>query len=363
VGQPVMSVMPDAIAVAGSSIETLDDLRRHLQWAIELEHSTIPPYLCALYSLSGTGNEEASALLAGVLVEEMLHLGLAANILNAVGGRPRLDSPALLPPYPRTLPHCDGTISLDLAPFDAQTLEAFLRVEKPAVPISPAEADGYETIGQFYTALEDGMCELCTRFGESVVFTGDPARQVTDAQFRYTGGRTIMVTSLATALEALAEIVDQGEGVGRGLVWDGDRDVVRPDRPEVAHYYRLQEMKAGRRYQCGDTPMSGPTGEPTSLELAAVLPMRRNPRLDDHPVGHPIRLAQESFNVNYCTMLSVLEKAFNGGPSLLGEAIGLMYGLKAKAQALMTMPDGDGCVAGPTFDYVPQAERLQPQPL
>jgi hypothetical protein len=94
-----------------------------------------------------------------------------------------------------------------------------------------------------------------------------------------------------------------------------------------------------------------------------VLPMRRNPRLDDHPVGHPIRLAQESFNVNYCTMLSVLEKAFNGGPSLLGEAIGLMYGLKAKAEALMTMPDGDGCVGGPTFDYVPQAERLQPQPL
>ena len=362
-GQPIMNALPGAVAVAGSSIETLDDLRRHLQWAIELEHSTIPPYLCALYSLSGTGNEEASALLAGVLVEEMLHLGLAANILNAIGGRPRLDGPALLQPYPRTLPHCDGSISLDLAPFDAQTLEAFLRVEKPAAPVSPAEADGYETIGQFYTAIEDGVCELCTRFGESVVFAGDPARQVTDAHFRYTGGRPIMVTSLESALEALAEIVDQGEGVGRGLVWDGDQDVLHPDRPEVAHYYRLQEIKAGRRFRCGDTPKSGPSGDPTSMDFAAVLPMRRNPRLVEHPLGHPIRMAQEDFNLNYCTMLGVLEGAFNGRPALLGEAIGLMYGLKAKAEALMTMPDGKGRVAGPTFDYVPPEERLRPQPL
>jgi len=32
-------------------IRTLEDLRGHLQIAIEVEHSTIPPYLCALYSI------------------------------------------------------------------------------------------------------------------------------------------------------------------------------------------------------------------------------------------------------------------------------------------------------------------------
>jgi len=31
------------------AIDTLDDLREHLQWAIELEHTMLPPYLCALY--------------------------------------------------------------------------------------------------------------------------------------------------------------------------------------------------------------------------------------------------------------------------------------------------------------------------
>jgi hypothetical protein len=30
------------------AIDTLDDLRRHLQRAVELEHATIPSYLCAL---------------------------------------------------------------------------------------------------------------------------------------------------------------------------------------------------------------------------------------------------------------------------------------------------------------------------
>ena len=32
-------------------IKTIKDLHEHLQWAIELEHATIPPYLCALYSI------------------------------------------------------------------------------------------------------------------------------------------------------------------------------------------------------------------------------------------------------------------------------------------------------------------------
>src|SRR5947208_16921497 len=32
-------------------IATVESLREHLQWAIELEHFTLPPYLCALYSL------------------------------------------------------------------------------------------------------------------------------------------------------------------------------------------------------------------------------------------------------------------------------------------------------------------------
>jgi len=86
------------------TITSRESLREHLQLAIELEHSTIPPYLCALYSIEPGRNLEAVEVIGSVLVEEMLHLTLASNLLNSVGGRPRLDIPQTLPGYPRPLP-------------------------------------------------------------------------------------------------------------------------------------------------------------------------------------------------------------------------------------------------------------------
>ncbi|MGP3919791.1 ferritin-like domain-containing protein [Nonomuraea sp. 10N515B] len=344
-----------AATLLETRIATLDSLREHLQWAVELEHATLPPYLCALYSLDPERNPEAVQVVGSVFAEEMLHLALAANLLNAVGGRPRLDTPRMLPGHPRTLPHGDRSLELSLVPFGAEALEMFLRIEQPAPPSAPAEGDAYETIGQFYAAIEQGLRHLCDRLGEQAVFCGDPARQVSAAHFRRTAGRLIAVDGLASALAALEEIVEQGEGTARGEVWDGDQDVFHPERDEVAHYYRFQELKLGWRYRRGDTPESGPTGEMISMDLAGVLPMRRNPRPADP--GSAIGAAQEEFNHTYCAILHLLELAFNGNPKLLAVATGTMYALKAQAQALMRMPDGEGTTAGPTFAYVAPERR------
>jgi hypothetical protein len=92
-------------APLAGTITSLESLREHLQWAVELEHSTIPPYLCALYSIEPGRNVEATEVVSSVLVEEMLHLTLAANLLDAVGGRPRLAIPKMMPGYPRPLPN------------------------------------------------------------------------------------------------------------------------------------------------------------------------------------------------------------------------------------------------------------------
>jgi hypothetical protein len=135
-------------------------------------------------------------------------------------------------------------------------------------------------------------------------------------------------------------------------VWDGDRDIFHPHRDEVGYFYRLQELKLGRRYRRGDTPLTGSTGEAVTVDLDAVYPMRPNPRLADHAPDSPIRTAQKEFNRVYCGLLQGLEQAFNGSPETLGAAVGTMYAVKAQAQALMQMTDGDGTVAGPTFEYV-----------
>ncbi|MEV0521686.1 CDGSH iron-sulfur domain-containing protein, partial [Nonomuraea sp. NPDC050405] len=150
----------------------------------------------------------------------------------------------------------------------------------------------------------------------------------------HTDGRLVAVTDLASALDALEEIVEQGEGNARSEVWDGDQD-------EVAHYYRFMELKLGRRYRRGDTPESGPTGEKLSVDLTGVLPMTPNPA---------DRAAQEEFNHTYCAILHLLELAFNGSPRMLAVATGEMYALKAQAQELMRR-------GGLTFEYVPPELR------
>jgi hypothetical protein len=285
----------------------------------------------------------------------MLHLTLAANLLNAVGGRPQIDTPRMLLPYPRPLPHSDGSFEVPLARFCPESLEVFLEIERPAPPGAPPEGDQYESIGQFYDAIRRGLSELCEHLGEATVFCGDPARQVTDADV-YTGnGRIVAVTDLDSALAALDEIVDQGEGA-QSDIWDGDIDLMHPEREEVAHYFRFQELKLGRRYQRGDTVQSGPTGEPVAVDWDGVLPMRANPCSRDHAPGSPIRAAQEAFDRTYCALLQQLDQAFNGRPDLLMSAVGAMYGLKDLAQALMQMPVEDGLeTAGPTFEYVVRA--------
>jgi hypothetical protein len=325
-------------------ISTLASLREHLQWAVELEHATLPPYMTALYSLDAERNAVAAEVISSVFVEEMLHLALAANLLNAVGGRPRLDAPGMLPPHPRRLPH--GAVELSLVPFGPQALEMFLRLERPAPPSAVPQDDGYQTIGQFYAAIEQGLRHLCDRLGEPAVFSGDPARQVSGTHFRHTAGQLFAVEDLESALGALAEIVDQGEGNARSEVWDGDQDVFHPEREEVGHYYRLLELKLGRRFQPGDTPQSGPTGEKVVVDPGGVVAMAPNPR--PAAAGSAVRAAQEEFNRTYCGILRLLEQAFNGSPKQLVVAAGEMFTLKARAQALMRLP-GD---AGPTFEYL-----------
>lgn len=338
-------------------ISTVQDLRIHLQWAIEIEHSTIPPYLCALYSLDATHNAEAVEVVQSVFVEEMLHLALAANLLNAVGGEPVLDAPHLLPGYPRTLPHGDQSFQVELLPFGHQALDGFLRIEQPSPRGAEPEDDHYETIGQFYEAIERGFRHLCEVLGEEAVFSGKPERQIT-AAYPYGGaGSIVAVHDLASALQALDEIVEQGEGSPQRDIWDGDHQMFHADRDEVAHYYRFEELKLGRRYQNGDTASSGPTGVAVEVAWDAVCPMRPNPHIADSEPGSEVRVAQEAFNAAYCTLLFLLEQAFNGDPSMLGTATGAMFGLKSQARALMAEPSGDGFTGGPTFEFVAPEDR------
>ncbi len=342
------------------AIKTIESLREHLQWSVEIEHGTLPPYLCALYSIEEGHNTDAAEVIHSVFMEEMLHLTLAANVLNAIGGSPVLDSPQLMPTYPAFLPHSNEAFQVPLAKFSPESVETFMKIERPSDHDGLPEDDSYETIGQFYEAIEEALGRLAGELGEKVLFTGDPSRQIT-AEFYYGGaGKIVTVTDLASALAALEEVVEQGEGLQHEEVWDGDQDMFHPERPEVAHYFRFEELAAGRRYQAGDTPQSGPTGSELVVDWGAVHNMRPNPRSSDYPVGSEVRKHMDDFNHTYSGILHLLHEAFNGSPLLLAVSTGVMYGLKEQAQELMSLPTGDGTTtAGPSFEYVPPEERRQ----
>ncbi len=145
---------------------TPTSVRAALQRAIELEHATIPVYLYAYFSLDPDVNGDAAAILRSVVVEEMLHMVLAANVLNALGGAPTISHRRFIPTYPGHLPSgVEGQLRLHLRPYSADQLEAFIEIEEPRDPVDyEAHAALVEvpsvTIGEFYLTIANAITRL-----------------------------------------------------------------------------------------------------------------------------------------------------------------------------------------------------------
>lgn len=357
--------------VTTPKITTLEELYEYLHAALQLEHATIPPYLTALYSLHPGSNSDAWHILRVVVVEEMLHLSLAANVLNAVGGTPDLTGPDFVPDYPAYLPSGETDFTVDLRPFSREAVETFLKIERPAqapkaemrlvrrgrpagrlLAVSPTEPEfQYYSIGEFYAEISRGVRYLDEQFRREHrnLFTGDPDHQVTPEYFYSGGGEAISVTGLDSALEALNLIAGQGEGLGGGIY---DRE------GELAHFYRFEQFKLGRYYQKDDEP-GQPTGPELDVDWAAVYPTLVNPRLEDYPAGSQLRSAAADFNQSYGDFLAFLTRAFNGHPELLLEAVPEMFGIRDAFARLVKnpVPGRDGTHGAPTFEMGGAGQR------
>ncbi len=332
-------------------INTLPKLRDALQTAVELEHSTIPTYLCALYSIKDGTNAESSAIIRSVVVEEMLHMLLAANILNAIGGKPAINVPHFIPTYPTYLPGSDDAFLVNLAKFSKENVEVFLKIEKPAHHTMDPKAKGYATIGEFYAAVTDGI-KYVNAHTKGGIFVKDKEwqkRQITAEHYYGSGGVAIPVYKLEDALLAIEEIVGQGEGID-DTINDSDEKIFGQGL-EYAHYFRFNELYEERLYTEKDTPKSGPTGPALPVDWDAVYSMKMNPKIEDYK-GQPELLEKaRAFNQTYTALLDNIHHACNGQPELLMKGIGLMYQLKYKAIELMNIPYKDGLMAGPTFEF------------
>ncbi len=328
---------------------TVAVMRSALQRAIELEHATIPLYLYALYSLVPDENPEVAAVLHSVVVEEMLHMVLAANVLNAIGGQPAISKADFIPTYPGRLPGgVEGQVAVHLRPYSLEQLEAFIEIEEPRDPLRyqdpPVSEDvGTCTIGEFYLAIESAITTLADDH-----FDGSGRNQVgPDLMFG-----SVAVTDLASATVAINTIIEQGEGTSTSPEEvDGPGGV-----NDFAHYYRFREVQMGRRLakvadQAPDGARFAFTGDVIAFNAEGVYPLPVDPTAGHYPPGSPQRRLNDRFNHTYTVLLEVLHDLVNGANTLATfmRALDLMRSLAQQAKAMAAGEAVPGVHVGPPF--------------
>ncbi|MBL8827547.1 MAG: ferritin-like protein, partial [Planctomycetaceae bacterium] len=234
-----------------------DLLIKNLVVAAKLEFATIPPYLCALWSIDDELHPAAESI-REVVQEEMLHLALVSNLLVA------LEAPIQfrdwVPKYPAPLPgEVHAGLELQLQGFGDDALRQFMQIESPAVlpeNVDRESGDPYwpegHKIGEFYEVIlalfRDLRPPLSTK------------NQVTGAL----SWRSI--ATLADVEWAIRTIQHQGEGAVAGPLDSGKSD--------LAHYYRFLELWKGKKLQFDKTDRHfywrGKLNKPAHRKMAPV---------------------------------------------------------------------------------------------
>lgn len=326
-----------------------DDLIPLMQKAVELEHSTIPPYLTAIFSIKPNTNDEIRNLIHSIVVEEMLHMTIASNVMNALGGSPAISNKDFVPDYPGTLPMGIGSdLIVGLEKYSVELVKTkFMKIEEPEKPIVFKSALAlakvtFRTIGELYTALQNKIKELP---GKNL--PGDASRQVTSDFFPVSLLYPIRTTN--DAVNALNIIVQQGEGTTKSPL---DKD------GNLAHYYEFEELFKGKKLIPDSTAPNGFSfsGDPIPFDPSNVYPIFPNTKAAMITKGSEERRNIDDFNTSYNELLNGLHRTFNGEPDFLDNTIGLMYDVKLLGEKLCAIPfpgaDKKGYNIGPSFEFV-----------
>jgi len=319
------------------------DLHFYLQKAVELEHATIPPYLTALFSLKPGTNQRIGELIRSIAIEEMLHMTISANILIAIGGYPQINTKDFVPSYPGPLPMNIGGLIVGIEGFSIPLVEnVFKAIEEPEDPIPVTFAltdERFATIGAFYDAIQKKIREL----GDGIFVNKTAPPQVVSSQW-FPADKLFEITDVESACRAIDVIKTEGEGTSAS-------PFQQPGDP--AHYYKFGEIVAGREIVQTSTGFAY-DGAPILFDPSGVWPIKANCKIADFAIGTQARTRIEQFAFSYSTLLNALHQTFNGDPSKLDSAIGMMYDLRVLAVSLMQTDagDGSGLTVGPSYEYV-----------
>lgn len=332
----------------------VESVRAIVQQAIDVEFATLPPYLYALMSIREDKNRKAMNLVKSVALEEMVHMCLACNILNAIGGAPQITTPVFPGPLPGDIGDDGGkALIVHLYPFSEQAMYQGMQIEEPVDPpeFPDLKSTGMTakrvTIGEFYELLDELLKQLPDSAWQA------NRRQVDDRQFFQ--GQIFAVNCYADAHRAIDEIVSEGEGA------PNDKNPLDLNS-ELAHFYRFEELYRNQvLVKTGDNVDDYAWGESLGVDFSidGVYPAITDPQSYDFSnESEEVRQAQLECNTAFSEMVDHLQSAFNCDNGLLGNGVQSMFDIRMAAIKAFQTPLSDGQVAGPAFVYIPANERI-----
>jgi hypothetical protein len=291
-------------------------------------------------------------------MEEMVHLSLVCNILNALGGDPKIQPRTYPNPLPGDIGPDGQPLTVHLYPFSRDAIHQGMQIEQPDDPpdfpekkqLLDIQQPRAVSIGQFYDALD--------AFLETLPATAWTANrnQLTDAQFL--PGQIFPVNNYHDAHRAIQCIVSEGEGSRQGTDYDP-----LDFQGEIAHYFRFGEILHDKIL----TKIPEPPGYRWGplrfgVDWTGVYPAITDPGQHDFSTEPAAaRAAQAACNNAFTTLVTSLQDAVHGHPGALGVAVRAMFDLRAGALQAFTVPLSDGeQVAGPAFVYQ-QSSAEEPQ--
>lgn len=237
------------------TVDDREELIFLLTEAAEFEHTVMCTYLYAMWSLKreeseGITREEKESIgrwrnsIRSVAMEEMLHLSLVNNLMAAIGAAPHFSRPE----FPVTRGNFPAEVNFHLAPFNEQSIEHFVFIERPeeikmedgagfgceshykrvVCPdlLTPTPCE-YQSQGHLYHRIAQGIQALASELGEENLFVGHGEAQLGSPEYPLPG--LFKVTGVDSAMKAIEEIVLQGEGA--------------PVHREDSHYARFLAIR------------------------------------------------------------------------------------------------------------------------
>lgn len=324
--------------------------------ACEIEHGLACTYLYAAFSLKQELSEggmtwqqlQRVRLWAGqiyyIAAQEMLHLAQVWNLQTAIGGTPYY----LRPNFPQPSKYYPLNLPLRLERFSLATLDRFIQFERPADVIVRSESalsgpgvPSFRTVGELYEIIAQGFQAIPD------LFIGRPERQVDQALVDFPD--LVPVSSLKTALDAIALITKQGEGL------DHDRG--------DCHFGIFRNIRRQYLLELAQAETTGVAFEPVRMSIS-----NPTPSVAPHLTTHGANLildqntaeAADCFDSLYSLMLRMLQYVFDnatGDAQLLkrfahGSIEAMTAIIKPLGEALTRMPAGEDYeahTAGPAF--------------